>query len=231
MTNAFVVSALPNPLCMARLDHHQSPPDNAAFYGTGVAHCFLKGNIYFWGDPERVSGICTAKGWGHALVDAYRVSYPGSIDDWGIVQVLLYRAFNEFLRSNGFSLGYNEAYMGRQPKAASMSLVYRDTTRLPAGFQIHEGFRRSFSLVEERVYLVLLPLVVITERTTDGRRRIRGPGSSHWYTKITYWRRADKEREMIQYWPQYLSGGADTIIVPIAGSSPLSVSAQGVCLQ
>ncbi len=230
ITNLFPVRLFPNPLYVARLNHDENPPVNTAFLDSGVAHCFRHSNIYFWGNSNEVSEICRRTGWGCGPVDAYQVSCPGAIYDWAILQVLLYRAFNAFLRSNGFSVRYEDAYMKRQPNAEPVKLVYTDTSKLPARFHIHEGFTRSFVSVQEQVYLVLLPRIVITEPRADGRRDIKGPESTGSYTRVTYRRRANRERDMVQYWGEYLSQGESRIVVPIRGSSPLMISKQPVSL-
>lgn len=230
ITNVFPVRIFPNPLYVARLNHEGNPPDNTVFRDTGVAHCFKSSNIYFWGDPGQVSEICERKGWGYTLIDVWQVDYSNGIYDWDILQLLLYRAFNGFLRSKGFSIGYDDAYILEQPRGESVNLVYTDA-KLPAKLRIHEGFSSSFILVQGRIYLVILPRIVITEPTAYGRCRIKGPESIGWYTKVTFWRRADKEREMIEFWVNYLSQGGNDIIIPIDGGSPLVISKESILLR
>jgi hypothetical protein len=230
ITNVFPVRIFPNPLYVAHLNHEGNPPENVVFRGTGVEHCFRHSNVYFWGDPSQVSEICEKKGWGYVPVDVCQVDYSSGIYDWDILQVLLYRAFNDFLRSNGFSIGYDDAYILEQPENESKRVVYTDRRRLPPRFRIHEAFKRSFICVQGQVHLVVLPRIVITELAADGRSRIEGPESIGWYTKMTFWRRADKEREMIQYWAEYLSQGESNIVVPVLGSSSLVISKRGISL-
>jgi hypothetical protein len=136
ITNVFTVLEFPNPLYVAHLDHSVKPPVNEVFYDTGVVHCFSHSNIYFWGNPGQVNEICVSSGWGYTPKDLVEVNYSFGLYDWNVLQVLLYRATNQFLRASGFRVSREGAYMPEQPRGESLRLVYKDARNLPAGFFI-----------------------------------------------------------------------------------------------
>ena len=127
ITNSFPILQFPTPFHVATLDHTTNRPDNAALQDTGIPHCFKHSQIYFWGNRDLVLGICKQKGWGDATATSNPIVRPEDVDDNQVLLVLLYRTLNIFLRSIGFIVEYDYAYMREQPSKQLVKLVYPAT--------------------------------------------------------------------------------------------------------
>jgi hypothetical protein len=230
ITNIFPILQLPTPLHTAKLDHATNRPENAAFQDTGIPHCFKNSQIYFWGNRDLVLGICKQRGWGEPTATSYPIARAEDVGDNQVLLVLLYRALNIFLRSMGFVVEYNYAYVKEQPSKESVKLVYPDDSRARNDLLIHEGFNRSFETVQGQLCLVIEPRIVLTQPGDGGRTELRGPGSIGQYSRINFRRRADKERDMIQFWARFLSVGENKITIAIPDSEPLVIAVQSLVL-
>lgn len=231
ITNSFPILQIPTPLHVATLDHTTNRPENAAFLDTGMPHCFKGSQIYFWGNLDLGLAICKEKGWGEPTGASYLITRPEDVADNQVLLVLLYRALNIFLRSNGFVVEYDYAYLGEQPNKESLKLVYPDDSRARSDLLIHEGFNRSFLTVQEKLCLILKPRIVLTQPDESGRKELRGPDSIGQYSRVNFRRRADKERSMILFWAKFLSADQDRITITIPASSPLVIARPSLTLS
>ncbi|KYK34931.1 MAG: hypothetical protein AYK18_13560 [Theionarchaea archaeon DG-70] len=179
---------------------------------------FESKNIYFFGDKKGVSKILENKGYGHKILSPIYIDVDCIQQYWEILRVLFYRATGRFLLKKGLYFHPergNTFYVVRTDSFKEIPLIRE---KKEYGYYIHEGFEYKLHLINENVFLSLMPLIVLTRDKKSSI--ISDEKDSGIYTREGYKRWNSVTRNMLDTWAAFL-GNEKKIRVSIPNGNDL----------
>jgi len=176
----------------------------------------LKGKkLFFFGDTNSVHQALISNSAKSEILEPIQLSSESICDYWDIILVLFYRYIKSFLIEKKFQFHRNFAYMTGLDYFQNTSLITQDNNY---NYYIHEGFHYKLYLLNNNIFLALIPTIVLTKdkkieiiSKEEGSRFYTHHGSRRWNT-IT--------RTRLDLWRNFLSDG-DTITIPIPNTRGL----------
>jgi len=171
--------------------------------------------LFFFGDTDEIYQILTDNSSDAEILDPIEVNEQSIYEYWNILRVLFYSAINKFLRGKGFYFHKQLAYMVEFDDFGETPLIREDDWY---NYYVHEGFDYKLHLLNQKVFLSLIPHVVLTwDKRGDVISKEEG---SKFYTHHWSKRYNSVTRDMLNLWIDFLSD-EDGIKIPIPNENSL----------